>query len=231
MNPQEFNAFSSSSSLAQNTFFQRVYQWMAAGLAVTGFTAYAAAGNLTLLRALAGGGIWILMLAEIGLVMWLTYSISRSKISTSGAVTGFLVYSLLNGLAMSFIFLAYTGTSIATTFFITAGSFAGVSLFAWATKSDLSSLGGYLIMALWGVILGSLVNFFLKSSGFEWFLTYAAIAVFIGLTAYDTQQLKAIHQSGQGATEQVAVLGALRLYLDFINLFLLLLRLFGRRRD
>ena len=204
---------------------------MSAGLALTGFTAYATAGNLTLLKALAGGGVWLLMIAEIGLVIWLTYAISRSKISPAAAVAGFLVYSLLNGLTMSFIFRAYTGASIATTFFISAGSFAGVSLFGWITKSDLSSLGGYLIMGLWGIILGSLANFFLKSSGFDWFLTYAGIAVFIGLTAYDTQQLKEIHRSGEGATEQVAVLGALRLYLDFINLFLLLLRLFGRRRD
>ena len=215
---------------AQNTFLQQVYQWMAAGLAITGFTAYAAAGNLTLLRALAGGGFLVLMLAEIGLVMWLSHAIVNQKISSRGAVVGFLVYSLLNGLTLSFIFLAYTGLSIATTFFITAGSFAGVSLFAWMTKTDLSSLRGYLVMALWGFFLASLVNIFLHSAPFYWILTYAGLALFIGLTAYDTQQLKTMHQQNQGS-DSMAVLGALRLYLDFINMFLLLLRLFGRRRD
>lgn len=230
MNPQDFEAFPQQAQAAQNVFFQRVYQWMAAGLAITGFTAYAAAGNLALLQMLAHGGFIVLALVELGLVIWLTQAIVRSKISAGAAVAGFLVYSLLNGLTMSYIFLAYTGLSIATTFFITAGSFAGVSLFGWITKADLSSLRGYLMMGLWGIILGSLANFFLKSSPFDWFLTYAGLAIFIGLTAYDTQQLKRMHQQNQGS-EQIAVFAALRLYLDFINLFLLLLRLFGRRRD
>jgi hypothetical protein len=223
------NAFPQSST-AQNTFFQRVYQWMGAGLALTGLTAYTAAGNLAFMRMLAGGGFFALMLVELGLVFWLTYAIANSKISSTAAAAGFLVYSILNGLTLSFIFLAYTGQSIATTFFITAGSFAGISLFGWTTKADLTSLRGYLIMGLWGFFLASIVNIFLKSTAFEWFLTYAGVAVFIGLTAYDTQQLKHMHQRGSG-TESTAVLGALKLYLDFINLFLLLLRLFGRRRD
>jgi uncharacterized protein len=229
MNQPGFDAYSNVPA-AQNVFFQRVYQWMAAGLAVTGFTAYAVAGNTAILQMLAGGGFLLLAIVEIALVVWLSYAIANSKVSTQGAVIGFLVYSLLNGASLSFIFLAYTGMSIATTFFVTAGSFAGVSLFGWATQSDLSSLRGYLVMGLWGIILGSLANFFMKSGPFDWFLTYAGLAIFIGLTAYDTQQLKRIHQENQG-TDQIAVLGALRLYLDFINMFLLLLRLFGRRRD
>ena len=230
MNQQNFDAFPNANT-AQNVFFQRVYQWMAAGLAITGFTAYATAGNLALLRMLAGGGFLLLAIAEIGIVIWLSRAIANSKISTQGAVAGFLIYSLLNGISMSYIFLAYTGASIATTFFITAGTFAGVSLFGWITKTDLTSMGGYLMMGLWGIILGSLVNIFFHAPAFYWILTYASLAIFIGLTAYDTQRLKEMHQSGAMAGDQMAILGALRLYLDFINLFLLLLRLFGRRRD
>ena len=213
---------------AVQTFIQRVYQWMAAGLALTGFVAAWAATQPGVLRALVGGGFLLLMLVELGLVIWLSASIT--KISPAAATTGFLVYSALNGLTLSFIFVVYTGASIASTFFITAGTFAGVSIFGWVTKSDLSSLGGYLMMGLIGVILASVVNFFFHSPVLYWILTYAGLAVFIGLTAYDTQRLKEIHQTGAGATDQIAILGALRLYLDFINMFLLLLRLFGRKR-
>lgn len=212
---------------AEQSFIQRVYQWMAAGLALTGFVALSVAGNPGLLRALSGGWFLVLMLAELGLVIWLSAAIQ--KISATAAITGFLVYSALNGLTLSFIFVVYTGASIAATFFVTAGTFAGVSLFGWATKTDLSSMRGFLFMGLIGMILGSIVNLFLHSTALYWFLTYAGLAVFIGLTAYDTQRLKEIHRGG-GASEQIAVLGALRLYLDFINMFLLLLRLFGRRR-
>ncbi len=217
----------SLSRTAEQAFIQRVYQWMATGLALTGFVAFWVAGNPELLRALAGGLFWVLALAEIGIVIWLSASIM--KISSIAALAGFLVYSALNGMTLSFIFAAYTGTSIATTFFVCAASFAGISIFGWVTKSDLSSMAGFLIMSLIGVIVGSVVNFFLHSPVLYWFLTYAGLAVFIGLTAYDTQRLKQIHQSG-GATEQLAILGALALYLDFINMFVLLLRLFGRRR-
>ena len=217
-----------SGSTALQGFMQRVYQWMAAGLSVTGFVALWAAGNPGLLQTLAHGGFLILMIAELGLVFWLSSSIT--KISPQAAMTGFLIYSALNGLTMSFIFVVYTGASIASTFFITAATFAGVSLFGWVTKSDLSSFRGILFMALIGVLIASLVNFFFQSPVFYWIITYAGLAVFIGLTAYDTQQLKEWHQSGVVAGDQMAVLGALRLYLDFINMFLLLLRLFGRRR-
>ena len=226
MNPNEMNSSYSSAAQVQ-TFIQRVYQWMAIGLVLTGFTAYGAASNMGLMRALAGGGFLLLMIAEIGLVIWLSASIL--KISVQAATIGFLVYSFLNGLTLSFIFLAYTGASIANTFFITAASFAGVSLFGWATKTDLSSLRGYLVMGLIGVIAASFVNLFFHNPVFEWILSYVGLAVFIGLTAADTQRLKALHQSG-GALEQIAILGALQLYLDFVNMFLLLLRLFGRRR-
>lgn len=224
---QEMNSYSYAGGI-QQSFIQRVYQWMSAGLALSGFVAFWTSGQPALLQALAGGGFFVLVLVELGLVFWLSASIN--KISAQAAILGFLVYALLNGLTLSFIFLVYTGASVALTFFIAAASFAGVSLFGWATKTDLTSIGGFLFMGLLGVILGSVVNLFLRSPVFDWLLTYAGLAVFIGLTAYDTQQLKRIQQSGAGSMEGLAILGALRLYLDFINMFLLLLRLFGRRR-
>ena len=208
-------------------FIQRVYQWMAAGLALTGFVAYWAASNPALLKALSGGLFLVLAVAEIALVFWLTASLNR--ISPGAAVAGFLVYSALNGLTLSFLFVIYTGASIATTFLITAGSFAGVSVFGYVTKSDLTSLAGPLMLGLIGVLIGSFVNFFLAAPVFYWILTYVALAVFIGLTAYATQRLKLMHQSGV-TSDQAAILGALMLYLDFINMFVLLLRLFGRRK-
>lgn len=229
MNPFESNPMPFAKAQEQ-TFIQKVYQWMAAGLALTGFVAFAASNNMDLMRALATGpAFWILFLAQIGLVFWLTASVT--KISPMAATAGFLIYSALNGLTMAFIFLVYTGASIASTFFICAGTFATVSFFGWTTKSDLTSLRGFFMMALIGFMLGSIVNIFFQNPAFYWVLTYAGIALFIGLTAYDTQKLKHLHQSGIGTTDQVAILGALILYLDFINLFLLLLRLFGRRRD
>ncbi len=215
-------------SVAERTFIQQVYQWMAAGLLITGVMAQWAAHTEWVVRSLLGGGFLVLMLAELGLVIWLSASIL--KISAQTAVAGFLVYSALNGLSLFYIFAVYTGASIAGTFFITAGTFASVSVFGWVTKSDLTSLRGYLFMALIGVLIASLVNIFLRSPAFDWIISYAGVAVFIGLTAYDTQQLKLIHQNSNG-TGQIAVLGALRLYLDFINMFLFLLRIFGRRRD
>lgn len=215
-------------ALAQQGFIQRVYQWMAAGLALTGFVALWASGNMTVMKALHGGLFLPLMLVELGVVWWL--SSQALKLSPTAATMGFLVYSGLNGLTLSYIFLAYTQASIASTFFITAGSFAGISLFGWTTKSDLTSLRGFLMMGLIGFLIASIVNIFFQSSAFYWILTYAGVALFIGLTAYDTQALKQIHQRSEGASDQLAILGALKLYLDFINLFLLLLRLFGRRR-
>ena len=207
---------------------QRVYQWMAAGLAITGVIALLASQNLGIIRALSGGGFLILAIAEIGLVFWLSSQIM--KLSAQTAMMAFLIYAGLNGLTLSFIFLAYTGASIASTFFMTAGTFAAVSVFGWVTKTDLSSMGSFLFMALIGVIIASVVNFFFRSPALYWIISYVGLAVFIGLTAYDTQRLKQIHQSAAGSIEQMAILGALQLYLDFINMFLMLLRIFGRRR-
>ncbi|MFZ5802408.1 MAG: Bax inhibitor-1/YccA family protein [Candidatus Omnitrophota bacterium] len=214
---------------AEQSFMQKVYQWMAAGLAVTGFVAMAVASSPALLRALYGGLFFVLVLVELGLVFWL--SSQALKLSPQTAITGFLVYSALNGLTLSYIFIIYTATSISTVFFLAAGTFIGVSLFAWMTRADLSSFGGFFMMLLIGIILASLVNIFLRSPVLYWIISYVGVALFIGLTAYDTQKLKAIHQSGVGSTDQMAILGALILYLDFINLFIMLLRIFGRRRS
>lgn len=201
---------------------------MAVGLALTGFVAMWASTQMGVMHALMGGGFWILMLAELGVVIALSASIN--KISALTATLGFLLYAALNGLSFSFIFLVYTGTSISNVFFMTAGTFAAVSMFGWATKADLTSLAGFFTMALIGVIIASVVNMFLHSAPLYWIISYAGLALFIGLTAYDVQRLKNIHQNG-GASDQVAILGALILYLDFINLFLYLLRIFGRRKD
>ncbi len=225
MNSTDAQSFAPSTAAA---FIQRVYQWMSIGLAVTGMVALWAAGNLSLMKALAGGAFWILAIVEVGLVFWLSASIQ--KISVQTATVGYLVYSALNGLSLSFIFLVYTGASIGMVFFMTAGTFAAVSFFGWVTKADMSSMRGFFLMGLIGILIASGVNWFLNSPALYWIISYAGLALFIGLTAYDTQKLKWLHQSGLG-TGQLAILGALMLYLDFINMFIFLLRIFGRRRD
>jgi len=220
-------SYSHSNEMVQG-FIQRVYQWMAAGLALTAFVALWGAHSEGVLRAMQGGLFFVVVIAELGIVIWLSSQIM--KISTGAATAGFLIYSALNGLLLSFIFVVYTQASIATTLFATAGTFGVVSLVGWQTKVDMSSLRGFFLMGLIGLIIGSLINMFLQSPAFYWILTYLGIGLFIGLTAYDTQWLKRIHQERPDAPEQLAIIGALKLYLDFINLFLLLLRIFGRRR-
>ena len=154
--------------------------------------------------------------------------------STTSATLGFGAYAILNGITISVIFLAYTGQSIAATFFITAGTFAGMSLYALTTKRDLSGIGSYLFMALIGLIIASVVNFFLKSNALGYLISYAGVAIFLGLTAYDTQIIKRwSSQMSDSVSEtdyiKISIMGALKLYLDFINLFLFFLRIFGRR--
>ena len=201
---------------------------MAMGLALTGLAAFITIGNASLLRFLLHGGMWVLFIAEFVLVIWLTRGLQ--KISVQAATVGFLAYSVLNGITISSIFLAYTSASISSTFFITAMTFAGVSVYGWVTRQDLTSVGSFCFMALIGVIVASLLNLFFHSPAFYWIVSYCGVAVFIGLTAYHTQRLKAIHQSMPNAPEQLAIVGALMLYLDFINMFLFLLQIFGRRR-
>lgn len=229
------SGFSFAPEIALQSFIQKVYQWMAAGLALTGFVAYWTSNSSDIVALLVDAHLrprplfWGLSLAEIGLVIWL--SSSFTKISAQVATSGFLIYAALNGLTLSIIFLAYTGASIASTFFICAVTFVTVSIFGWTTKTDLTSLRGFFFMAIIGLIIASLVNFFFQSPILYWIISYAGVAVFIGLTAYDTQRLKAIHYNAGGhASQQLAIMGALALYLDFINMFLYLLRIFGKRR-
>ena len=210
----------------------RAFVWMTLGLAITGLTALFVADS-NLIEVLFSGSFpfWILMIAEFALVWYLSSHIM--KLSMPVATAAFAVYSLLNGVTLSPIFLVYTGESIASTFFITAGTFGTMAVFGYTTKRDLSSWGSYLMMALIGLIIASVVNIFLGSSLLMWAISYLGVLLFVGLTAYDTQQLKAMIAASIGDEEQtkkVALLGALNLYLDFINLFIYLLRILGKRR-
>ncbi|MCU0589794.1 MAG: Bax inhibitor-1/YccA family protein [Syntrophobacteraceae bacterium] len=218
---------------AQGAFVRRVYNWMGLGLALTAIVSMYTASNATLLGWIFGTPMvfYGLILAELGLVMALSAGIHRMQAAT--ATFMFFFYAALNGVTLSAIFIAYTSASIADTFFVTAGTFGAMSLYGYFTQRDLTSWGSFLFMGLIGVILASLVNLFFRSEAIYWLATYAGIIVFVGLTAYDAQKIKAMAVQGFGDAESErkgAVLGALTLYLDFINLFLLLLRIFGRRR-
>lgn len=223
----------SQAQVSERNFLSAVYFWMAAGLAMTGFVAWWTASNPQLLMGIMRHPILMLglVLAQLGMVFWLSTSIM--KISAGTATFGFGLYALLNGVLFSSIFLIYTSVSIATTFLVTAGTFAAVSLYGFTTKKDLSSVGNLCFMALIGLIIASLVNAFFANPILYWVVTYAGILIFVGLTAYDTQRLKEIHAQGfqsQEGLQKMALLGALHLYLDFINLFLLMIRVTGRRR-
>lgn len=229
--PMEFGL--SRAEESQRNFLSQVYLWMAMGLGLTGFVAWIMAGNPSVVVGLMRSPFLFVMLAivQIGIVFWLSASIMNISVST--ATMGFSIYATLNGVLFSSLFLVYTAGSIASTFFVTAGTFAAVSVYGYATKRDLTSIGSFCFMALIGIILASIVNWFLKSPMMYWLITYAGIAIFIGLTAYDTQQLKRIHESGSASgaiLQKLSLLGALKLYLDFINLFIMLLRVMGRRR-
>jgi uncharacterized protein len=226
----------------------RVYNYMTAGVALTGLVAwfaYQAAGGdsiaivghsitglSTFGQAIFGGGLlmWVLILAPLGLVMWLSFGINR--LSPGTALTVFFVYAGLLGLSLASIFLAYTGASITRVFFISAATFGAMSLYGYTTKRDLTAVGSFMFMGLIGIIIASLVNIFLQSSGLYWAISVIGVIIFVGLTAYDTQNIKEMYSPMDDGTiaGRKAVMGALRLYLDFINLFLMLLRLFGDRR-
>ncbi len=219
-----------------NAFMVKVYNWMAAGLAITGAIALYVASNEAMLRYLVTHQLVFfgLIILELVLVVALAGFVRKMSGMTASAV--FILYSVLNGVTLSTIFLVYARAAIATTFFITAGTFAACSVYGMATKRDLTSWGGFLFMGLIGVIIASVVNMFVKSSGLSLAISYIGVFVFIGLTAYDTQKLKTLALSRpadiDSDTEQRgAIIGALSLYLDFINLFLLLLRIFGGGRE
>ena len=224
----------SQSQASESNFISKVYLWMALGLGLSGAASFWLLSQPALLK-LVFTNNWLLIglvVAELALVMWLSAGITRMS---AGLATGlFCGYSFLNGVTLTSIFLVYTGASVMTTFAITAGTFFFFALYGYTTKKDLTSMGGLLMMGLFGMIIASLVNVFLHSSTLMWITTFIGIAVFLGLIAYDTQKLKRFHAMGFESAEmekKVAILGALTLYLDFINLFVLLLRIFGRRRD
>lgn len=211
---------------------RKVYLWMTLALLITGFTAYAVATTpqLTNLIFANQAVVWILFGAELLLVFGLSAAINRLSLLT--ATLMFILYSVINGAVLSVIFFAYSIGSIATTFFITAGTFGAMSLYGYFTKSDLTSWGKILIMALIGIIIATVVNIFVKSSGLDLIISYAGVLIFVGLTAYDTQKIKTMCLQAPDAGEsmqKIALLGALSLYLDFINLFIYLLRILGRR--
>lgn len=217
----------------KNTFLSRVYGWMTLALVISGVTAFLAATNETIIRLTIGNGFGFLILAvaELALVWWLTASIH--KISSGAAFFAFILYSVLNGVTLSSIFLVYKIESIFMVFFISAGMFAAMAVYGTVTKSSLSSFGKFFAMALVGIIIASLVNFLLRSPMLDWFLSIITVVIFTGLTAYDAQKMLAVSRnaSDDEMFRKASVIGALDLYLDFINIFLAMLRLFGRRRD
>lgn len=219
-----------------NDYVRSVYNWMCIGLALTGFVAYYVSNSQAILDLVFGNSIIFfgLIIAELALVFSISGMVNRMS---AGTATGlFVLYAGLNGVTISFIFLAYANASIVSTFFICAGTFLGCSIYGWTTKRDLTSLGGFLMMGLIGIIIASVVNMFIRSSAVSMVVSYIGVLVFVGLTAYDTQKIKnmALTQPADaeaGVIRKGAILGALSLYLDFINLFLLMLRIFGGGRD
>ena len=226
------------------TYMLRVYNYMAAAVGLSGVVAYAtfnaavvtdASGRITALTSfgqtvLSGPAMMVLMFGTLGLVFFISYRIQRLQFTT--ALTLFMVYAALLGVTLTPIFLVYTGASVTRVFFISAASFGALSLYGYTTTRDLSPVGSFMIMGLFGIIIASLVNIFLKSSGLDWAISLIGIVVFAGLTAWDTQRIKEMYSSmdDAGTLGRKAVMGALSLYLDFINLFMMMLRVFGDRR-
>lgn len=213
-------------------FMQTVYAWMCAGLGITAVTAWLVAGSPAIVGAIASNSLlfWGLVIAQLGLVFVLSARVERLEPATAAML--FIVYAALTGVTLSFVLLAFTGESIATTFVVTAGMFGALAAYGTLTRRNLQGIGQFLFMGLVGVVLASIVGMFWRSDGLQFVISLAGIVVFSGLTAYDTQRLNAMaEQAPPGRSGSYAIVGALALYLDFVNLFLLLLRFFGRRRD
>lgn len=209
---------------------KKVYLKMTFALAVSGFTAFFAAGSLSFIQFIINNSwfMWVLLLGEIGLVVGISAGIN--KLSSPAASALFFLFAVVNGLALTPIFWAYTGATLAKTFFITAGTFAAMSIYGFTTRQDLSKMGNILVMALIGLIIASVVNMFMRSSGLDWIISIAGVLIFVGLTAWDTQKIKTMAAMMPASeTGRLATIGALSLYLDFVNLFLYLLRIFGNR--
>ena len=214
----------------QRSIISQSYLWMTVGLAVTGVVAAVIASSPAMLSFIFGNVIIFFGLLLVEIILVITLSAAIMRLPTGVAMTIFVVYAALNGLTLSGIFIAYTAASLASTFFITAGTFAIMGIYGYTTKRDLTRIGNLALMALIGLILASLVNLFLQNTAVYWVITYVGILIFVALIAYDTQKLKNLNASGETAG-RLSILGALMLYLDFINLFLLLLRIFGRGRN
>jgi FtsH-binding integral membrane protein len=219
-----------------NAFIRSVYNWMAIGLALTGFTAYYVSHSQAMINLVyrTPGIMMVLIFAELGFVFFLAARIQKIKASTATGL--FAIYAILNGVTLSYIFMVYTASSIVSTFFICAVTFLACSIYGMVTKRDLTSLGGFMFMGLIGIVIASVINMFLHSSAMQMIISYVGVVVFVGLTAYDTQKLKdmsvTIPGDATGAMiRKGAIMGALTLYLDFINLFILLLQIFGGNRD
>ena len=213
---------------------RKVYTWMALALVITGVTAYGVAHSPAMMQFIYGNSfvMWGLIIAELALVFIVSGMINRLSLTTATLL--FVLYSVVNGATLSVIFLGYSQSVIAKTFFITAGMFGVMSFYGYVTKQDLSSIGKILFMALIGLIIATIVNLFVRSSMFDMILSYVGVVIFVGLTAWDTQKIKQMLLIADGMDESVqkiALMGALSLYLDFINLFLYLLRIFGGNRD
>lgn len=221
-------------STAFSALMRKVFIWMALALVITGVTAYGVATTPSLLIAIVTNKalFWGLIIAELALVFAVSGAINRLSLATATLL--FVLYSVVNGVTLSVIFLAYSMPAIIQTFFITAGTFGVMALVGYTTKTDLTSLGKLLFMALIGLVIATVVNMFVGSTGFDYILSYVGVLIFVGLTAYDTQKIKQMCMQAPDAGEhmqKLALLGALSLYLDFINLFLYLLRIFGNNKD
>ena len=216
-----------SMSAAFPILMRKVYVWMTLALVITGVTAYGVATSPGLMMAIATNKLlfWGLIIAEFGLVVAISAAINKLSLTTATLL--FVLYSVINGATLSFIFAIYTMSSIASVFFITAGTFAVMAVIGYTTKKDLTSMGKILFMALIGIIIATIVNIFLKSTGLQMIVSYLGVLIFVGLTAYDSQKIKQMllmaPDAGEGA-QKIALLGALSLYLDFVNLFIYLSR-------
>lgn len=233
MRSQEYSY--SPAASRERSIIKNVYLWMTAGLALTGVVAFGLSNNPSLMRSIVSNPILFFgtVIGELALVMYLSARIM--KMSAQAATFFFALYAVLNGVTMSVIFLAYTGATITLAFFTTAATFGAMSIYAMITKRDLSGIGHYLMMGVIGIIVVSVINIFLKSSAIYYLISYVGVAVFMGLTAYDTQRILQMSNQMSGSVGEsdyikISIMGALKLYLDFINIFLFLLRIFGRRR-
>lgn len=231
---EEFTRSGLSMSAAFPALMRKVYVWMTLALAITGITAYGVATSPALLSLIfaSKATFFGLIIAEFVLVFAISGAINRLSLSTATLL--FVLYSVVNGATLSSIFLMFSMTTIGKVFFITAGTFAVMAFVGYTTKTDLTSMGKLLFMALIGLIIATVVNMFIKSAGFDLILSYIGVLIFVGLTAYDTQKIKHLLQLAPDAGEhmqKLALLGALTLYLDFVNLFLYLLRIFGNNKE